>query len=125
MKKFLILGALTAATLATPALAQDYRGYDRDHGYDRGYESGARYSAAIRTNRELIEDAMRTGRVARWEARPILEAQRNLEAWFNRYRYNGLNGWERRNLEERIARIRLRIDRSLQSGDRNGHRRWR
>lgn len=116
-KALLSLLAASAVAIATPALAQDYgRGHDRGGGYNGGYNGGWNGGGLNGEQARLaqrIDRAAYSGRISRREAAGLryqLDEYQRVE-W--RYRRDGLNGWERRDLENRLDRIRrdLREDR--------------
>jgi hypothetical protein len=124
-KALLSLLAASAVAIATPTLAQDYgRGHDRGGGYGQGYGGG--YGGGLNAEQarlsERIDRAAYSGRISRREAQNLrwqLSEYQRVE-W--RYRRDGLSGWERRDLQQRLDRIRrdLREDRR----DGGGRDRW-
>jgi hypothetical protein len=76
-----------------------------------------------------IDAGMRDGTLTRGEARNLRAEFVNLERLEARYRMNGLNSWERHDLDRRFDALSLQIrdQRSdWQNNDRsyNRHRRW-
>ena len=110
MKKILLsIAAVSAIAAAVPAVAsaQD-RGYDRgpDRGYDRGYGYGGDRVARLD---DRIDRGIRSGGLTRneaWRLKGELRDTARLEA---RYRRDGLNRWEREDLDRRFDRISAQI----------------
>jgi hypothetical protein len=110
MKKILLsIAAVSAIAAAVPAVAsaQDY-GYDRgpDRGYDRGYGYGGDRVARLD---DRIDRGIRSGGLTRneaWRLKGDLRETARLEA---RYRRDGLNRWEREDLDRRFDRISAQI----------------
>ena len=125
-KALLSLLAASAVAIATPTLAQDYGrghggGYGQGHngGYNGGWNGGGLNGDQARLA-QRIERAAYNGRISRREAQNLraqLEDYQRLE-W--RYRRDGLSGWERRDLQNRLDRI----ERNLRDErwDRDGRR---
>ena len=116
MKKILLsIAAVSAIAAAVPAVAsaQDY-GYDRgpDRGYDRGPDRGYdRDYGGDRVARldDRIDRGIRSGGLTRneaWRLKGDLRETDRLEA---RYRRDGLNRWEREDLDRRFDRISAQI----------------
>ncbi|MDP3403268.1 MAG: hypothetical protein Q8S03_01180 [Brevundimonas sp.] len=121
-KALLSLLAASAVAIATPTLAQDYgRGHDRGgYGHGGGYGGGGLNAEQARLA-DRIDRAAYNGRISRREAQNLrwqLTEYQRIE-W--RYRRDGLSGWERRDLEQRLDRIR----RDLREDRRDGGRRDR
>jgi opacity protein-like surface antigen len=123
------LAALAAtaglAAAAAPAAAQDWR-YDRPgYGYDYGYARYDRgdYNIDARQARlnDRIEDGVRDGSITWREARELREQSRDIARVEARYRYDGLNGWERADLDRRLDRLDQQIRYERRDGD---YRRW-
>lgn len=139
MRKFLISATLLASSLAiaAPAAAQvrvtvgtqygngygygNPYGYGNQYGYNNNY--GSVRSLQVRLNnlerqinrldsRNILSEreADRLRREANWIERQIRQAG-----------YNGLNGYERRNLEIRIARLEQNIRYQANDGNRYGY----
>jgi hypothetical protein len=122
MKAFFIsAAALTALAAATPASAQDYRGY--------GYGYSARWSqaAAARTGAELerlglrLREGVQSGAFEQWEARRLYRALRRLQDLRIQYiRTRGMSPWEARDLETRIQQLRYEFRLALSRDRRYG-----
>jgi Spy/CpxP family protein refolding chaperone len=126
---FATLAAATAvAAIAVPAAAQGY-GDRYDHGrYEQGrYEQGRwdrhdttfdrREAMAIRR----IENGARSGDLTRAEVRHLRDIVRGLSNLEDRYSRDGLNRWERADLDRRYDRLEEQIgferrDRELSYG---------
>jgi len=125
-KALLSLLAASAVAIATPTLAQSYgRGHDGyGYGYGGGYgrgQGGGLNGEQARLS-ERIDRASWNGRISRREAQNLrwqLSEYQRIE-W--RYRRDGLSGWERRDLEERLDRIRYDLRGDRRDGGR--HDRW-
>jgi hypothetical protein len=126
MKKILL--ALTAASAlaatAAPALAQSYDGYDRGDRYDR-YDRGDRYERGwVSIDQRLsqldrrIDRGVRSGQITRSEAYRLRGEFRMLVRLENRYRMDGLNRWERDDLNRRFDALSERIRWERHDGDR-------
>lgn len=113
------------AAAASPAAAQDWRyDHDRDgssYGYAR-YDRGD-YNINARQERlnDRIEDGVRNGSLTWREARDLREQSRDIARLEARYRYDGLNGWERADLDRRMDRLDQQIRYERHDGD---YRRW-
>ncbi|MBW8813549.1 MAG: hypothetical protein JF588_09000 [Caulobacterales bacterium] len=122
-KTFLAALAATAglAAAAGPAAAQDWR-YDRaGYGYDR-YERGESNIDARQARLEdRIQDGVRNGSLTWREARELREQSHDIARLEARYRYDGLNGWERADLDRRLDRLDQQIRYERHDGD---YRRW-
>ena len=121
MRKFLISATLVASSLAiaAPAAAQWAQpGYGQGNGYNNNY--GGMRSLQVRLNnierqinrldsRNILSEreADRLRSEANWLERTIRQSGRN-----------GLNGYERRNLEIRLARLEQNVRRQATDGDR-------
>ncbi len=129
MKKIALI-ALAAASLgamAAPAAAQNYgRDYDRDgrvegraegrwdyrHDWDRGFNIN-------QMQRQLdirIDRGIRNGRLTREEARRMHAQFRDITRLEAAYRRNGLNRYERNELERRLVTFERRLDNQLRDG---------
>ncbi|HEY0598902.1 hypothetical protein [Brevundimonas sp.] len=123
MKKALIpVLAIAAASVAVPAIAQDYGRYDRDRyerndrddRYDRGdrYENHGRWQSISQRKYQLdrrIEVGLRNGSLSRREASRLggeLNALVRLERTYLR---GGLTRWERSDLDRRYDRLAVQI----------------
>lgn len=122
MKKLAIgLMATTVLAFAVPAVAQDYRGYGGGgyadgaygggygYGYSRNWERGGRAGFREEFNHVYagIQHGLRDGSYRPWEARRFFREVENLRRLERFYRANDgrLNGWERRDLQQRLERL--------------------
>lgn len=125
MKKFAIgLMATTVLAFAVPAVAQDYRGYGAytggvyangaygggyGYGYSPNWERGGRVGFRYEFNHVYagIQHGLRDGSYTQWEAQRFLREVENLRRLERYYRTNDgrLNGWERRDLQQRLERL--------------------
>ena len=157
MKKFAIgLLATTVLALAAPAVAQDriglgggYGGGYNGGGYGGGGSYGGGYGYGYSQNWERggrvgfreefnhvyagIQHGLRDGSYTQWEARQFIREVEGLRRLERLYRANDgrLNGWERRDLQQRLERLHgimhvahqrghRRDDRGGYGGDRYG-----
>ena len=122
-KAILPLVAVTALSAAVPAAAQSYRGYDRwDQNWDRIDRRFERID-------HRTDQGVRNGSLSRREAVRLRAEFRSLIQLERRYSINGLNRWERQDLERRFDSLsrQVRYERRDRDdrrwGDRD-HRRW-
>ena len=123
MKKFLIPAlALAAASVAVPAMAQNYGSQDRSGRYEQNHrgDRGDRYErhdnrgwqAIAQRKYQLdrrIDRGLRDGSLSRREGRRLqneLNAVVRLEYGYQR---GGLNGWERNDLDRRYDRLARQV----------------
>lgn len=140
MKKtvFAALATATAFTaIAGAASAQPYGGYEqRDYRYDyRQERQEDRWERRNINQRQMeierrIEAGQRRGALTRNEATSLGNEARNIARLEARYRYNGLSGWERADLDRRLDRLEGRLwqqarddDRTYRYGQGYGYRR--
>ncbi len=122
--------ALAAATVMTAgaAAAQPY-GYDRgDYGrgdYARGdYNRGARWMSINERQARLdqrIDQGLRSGQLTRGEAWRLRREFQRIAYLENRYRANGLSGWERADLDRRFDALSAQIRYERHDNDRYGY----
>ncbi len=131
-KALLSLLAASAVAIATPTLAQDYgRDRDRDHGgYGQGHNNNGDYNGGWNGGgngglngeqaqlAQRIDRAAYSGRISRREAASLRYQLQEYQRVEWRYRRDGLSGWERRDLQNRLDRIRrdLREERRDRDG---------
>ena len=131
MKKVLLsiaaASALMAAAAPAIALADSYegRGGYSDYG-DRGdrYDRGGGYGGIdMRQSRieHRIDRGLRTGQLTPREARRLQWQSREISRLEARYRYDGMNGFERADLERRLDALEGRLNHELRDGDRYGY----
>lgn len=116
---FAALAAATAvAAVAGPAAAHPH-GYDSApyaeqpwDGHDRGGVNGRQAWMEQR-----IERGLRTGALTAREAHRLHEEARDIARLEARYRVNGLNGWERADLDRRLDRLDAHIARESHDRD--------
>ncbi|WP_426014618.1 hypothetical protein [Caulobacter sp. DWR2-3-1b2] len=137
MKKILLsiaaVSAVAAATVPAAAMAQSYRHDDRGDRYDdrrdryddrRGPEDrGGWNTGRDRVARldQRIDIGIRNGSLTRNEAYRLKGELRQTARLEYRYRSDGLNGWERADLDRRFDRIgaQIRYERHDQDRDRD------
>jgi opacity protein-like surface antigen len=125
MKKLTLtlIGAASALALsATAASAQDYGRYDHDRynngSYDNGRYDDGRYDSGYRGDwrgsnidqrqaqlERRIDWGVRNGSLDRTEANYLRNEARRIAFVEWRYRMDGLNGWERADLDRRLDRL--------------------
>ena len=123
MKKiFLALTAASAlAATAAPALAQSYDGYgrgDRYERYDRYDRGWVSIDQRVAQLDRRIDRGVRSGQITRSEAYRLRGEFRMLVRLENRYRMDGLNRWERADLNRRFDALSDRIRWERHDGDR-------
>lgn len=102
-KAILPLVAVTALSAAVPAAAQSYRGYDRwDQNWDRIDRRFERLD-------HRIDQGVRNGSLSRREAVRLRADFHTLIQLERRYSINGLNRWERQDLNSRFERLSAQI----------------
>ena len=123
MRKFLISAAIAASTLvaAAPAAAQWYPPQPQGYGY--GYDNYGqvrRLDARIDAIQRQITHLDRQNILSNREAKRLREESRDVERRLHRVAYNGFSGWERNDIENRIRRLEVRIQREARDGNRYG-----
>jgi hypothetical protein len=103
--------ALTAGAAAGAAQAQPHR-YDRDH----WTSINQRQSQLDRR----IDRGIRNGQLTRREAVRLRDEFHDIARLEQRYRRNGLSGWERADLDRRFDRLSARIRWDRRDGQRYG-----
>lgn len=135
MKKALIpVLAIAAASVAVPAMAQDYgrhdrdryERYDRDDRRDRGdrYENQGRWQSIAQRKYQLdrrIDVGLRSGSLSRREATRLSTALNSLVRLERNYMRGGLTRWERSDLDRRYDRLAIEI--RAERRDRDNRRR--
>lgn len=113
MKKILLsiaaVSAVAAAALPAAAMAQSYRPDDRG-GWDNG---GDRIERLDRR----IDRGLRDGSLSRREAWRLKDDLRETARLQYRYSRDGMNGWERADLDRRFDRISAQIHYERQDRD--------
>lgn len=136
-KALLSLLAASAVAIATPTLAQSY-GHDRGHdrGYDRGHDRGysgeynggwqggghGEFRAQQARLSERVDRAAWRGSISRREAQNLRWQLDEVQRLSWRYSRDGLSRWERRDLEDRLDRIRYQLREDRHDGGRRD--RW-
>lgn len=113
-----LIGAASALALsATAVSAQDYGRYDHDRynngsydngRHDNGNRGGWRGSNLDQRQAQLerrIDWGVRNGSLDRTEANYLRTEARRIGWVESRYRVDGLNGWERADLDRRLDRL--------------------
>ena len=126
MRKFLVAAAVatTALTAAAPAAAQYYPapppyqqpGYGYGYGqYNRGLTRA--YQVRIDRLQLAIKRMDNRDRISEREARSLKAEARWVEQRIRAFSHNGLNGRERRDLDQRLARLEQRLRYELRDGN--------
>lgn len=137
MKKFLIPAiALAAASVAVPAMAQNYQGQNRDHrggGYEQEYRGdrdnrGGWQSISQRKYQldRRIDVGLRNGQLSRREATRLKTELNALVRLEYSYQRGGLSARERAELDRRYDRLSMQVraerhDRDDRRGDGRRH----
>lgn len=140
MKKFLIPAiALAAASVAVPAMAQNYQGQNRDHrggGYEQEYrgdrgdrgDRGGWQSISQRKYQldRRIDVGLRNGQLSRREATRLKTELNALVRLEYSYQRGGLSARERAELDRRYDRLSMQVraerhDRDDRRGDGRRH----
>lgn len=129
MKKFLIPAlALAAASLAVPAMAQNYDSQHRGDRYERPYERDNRGGWQNISQRKYqldrrIDQGQRNGQLSRREATRLRSELNTLVRLERSYMRGGLSYRERADLDRRYDRLSVQVrmerrDRDNRRGDR-------
>lgn len=113
MKTKTLMIALAAATALT-AGAASAQPYGRHH-------DGGRWMSINDRQERLdwrIDQGVRSGQITRNEAYRLRGEFRRIASLEARYRYNGLSGWERADLDRRFDALQREIRHERRDGDR-------
>ena len=119
MRTFLISAlALSAIAVSAPAAAQQYRG-----GYNQGGQGIERQIDQLEQQIDRLRDRRL---ISPQEAVRLARQAEQIDRLHDRYRRNGLNQGEHRDLMQRIQNLRQRVQAERLEGrnDRRGDRRW-
>lgn len=121
MRKFIISAALAASTLvaAAPAAAQWYPPQPQGYGYNN-YGQARWLQNRVDQVQRHIDRLDKRDVLSEREARRLREESRGVERRLRSAAYNGLTGWERNDIENRIRRLEVRIQREARDGNRYG-----
>jgi flavin-dependent dehydrogenase len=124
MRKFMISAALLGvAVAATPAAAQYNQGrygdryedrYEDRHGYD--HRGGQQIERQLDRIVERIDRAYQRRLISANEARRLRGQANDIARLYDRYRRNGISGWEHQDLQRRIQSLRSRLQWERQEG---------
>ena len=122
MRKFIISAALAASTLvaAAPAAAQWYPPQGNAYGHDN-YGQVRRLDARIDAIQRQITNLDRRNILSNREAARLRDDSREVKNRLHRAARNGFTGWERNDIEKRIQRIEVRVQREARDGNRYGN----
>jgi opacity protein-like surface antigen len=121
MRKFIFSAALAASTLvaAAPAAAQWYPPQGNAYGYNN-YGQVRSLDARIDAMQRQIDHLDRRNILSNREASRLRGESRDVENRLHRVARNGFTGWERNDIERRIRRLEVRIQREARDGNRYG-----
>ena len=122
MRKFIISAALAASTLvaAAPAAAQ-WQPQGNAYGYNN-YGQVRRLDARIDAIQRQIDHLDRRNILSNREAGRLRGESRDVENRLHRVARNGFTGWERNDIENRIQRLEVRVQREARDCNRyNGY----
>jgi hypothetical protein len=119
MRKFLVSAALAASTLvaAAPAAAQWYPPQGNAYGYNN-HGQVRRLDARIDAMQRQIDHLDRRNILSNREAGRLRNESRDVENRLHRVARNGFTGWEHHDIENRIRRLEVRIQREARDGNR-------
>ncbi len=123
MRKFVIAAALAASALtaAAPAAAQWNAPQGNAYGYNN-YGQVRRLDARIDAIQRQIDHLDRRNILSNREAGRLRGESRDVENRLHRVAHNGFTGWERKDIENRIQRLEVRVQREARDGNRyNGN----
>jgi hypothetical protein len=120
MKKVLLsVAAVATLAAAVPAMAQPYDpGFGYGRGYDAAYTRG--FGDINQREREIafrIQRGQRDGSLNWREARMLRSQLARIEDLEQRYRFDGLNGWESADLNRRLDRLNFQLRTQRRDGD--------
>ena len=127
MRKFLISAALAASTIAAaaPAAAQYYppQPQGNAYGYYGNHGQVRRLDARIDAMQRQINNLDRRNILSNREASKLRNESNDVERRLRVAARNGLNGWESNDIERRVQRLEVRIQREARDGNgwRNGN----
>jgi opacity protein-like surface antigen len=121
MRKFIFSAALAASTLvaAAPAAAQWYPPQGNAYGYNN-YGQVRSLDARIDAMQRQIDHLDRRNILSNREASRLRGESRDVENRLHRVARNGFTGWERNDIERRIQRLEVRVQREARDGNRYG-----
>jgi hypothetical protein len=125
MKKVLLsLAAVSAIAVAVPAAAQPY---GNAYGYNNQRHDRVSINERQAVLANKINNGVRRGEIRPAEANRLMGELRGIEAIEHRYRINGLNRWERDELDQRLDQLQGRVRVALSDNNRRygyGYGRW-
>lgn len=140
MRKFLLsaIALSTVATVATPAAAQYYQsrnqgygqGYGQNYGQGYGYQNGQNIEQQLANLSQRVQRSFERRQISGNEARRLQREIDQVDRLFDRYARNGLTGYERQDLQNRVQNLRQQVRYERQEGrydrrdDRNDDRRY-
>ena len=115
--------AATVAAAAAPAVAQNYYGNNGNYGYGNNWNNGRNNNWMSIDQRQAmldrrIDQGVRSGQLTRAEARTLRNEFRDIARLEVRYRRDGLQNWERADLDARFDRLSYRVQAERRDYDR-------
>ena len=123
MRKFVIAAAMaaTALTAAAPAAAQYYpQPQGNAYGYNNNWGQVRRLQARVDMVQRQIVQLDRRNILSNREAARLRDDSREIERRLHNVARNGLSGNEAYNIERRIQRLEVRMQREARDGNRYG-----
>lgn len=137
IKQVLITGIATAALLLS-ATATAHQGggsvtiwNNAGHGHHHNVKPKRKHKPKFNVNKEqrqqavMIQQGIKTCQITPAEAAKLKKQQKRIKKAERRMRSDGLQGWERNKLQQRLKNARIRINRFTKNRDRcgRGHKR--
>jgi opacity protein-like surface antigen len=120
MRKFIFAAAIAASTLAVsaPAAAQWYPPQPQGNAYGyNNYGQVRRLDARIDAMQRHIKRLDQRDVLSEREARDLRSQSNDVERRLRVAARNGLNGWEANDIERRVQRLEVRIQREARDGN--------
>jgi hypothetical protein len=122
MKKALIpVLAIAAASVAVPAMAQNYDRHDRGDRYEQNYGGWQSISQRKFQLDRRIDVGLRNGALSRREARGLQTQLNSLIRLERNYMRGGLTRWERNDLDRRYDRLAVQVRMERRDRDNRRH----
>ena len=122
MKKALIpVLAIAAASLAVPAMAQNYDRHDRGDRYEQNHGGWQAISQRKYQLDRRIDNGLRNGALSRREATRLKSELNGLVRLERGYLRGGLTRWERSDLDRRYDRLAVQVRMERRDNDNRRH----
>ena len=122
MKKALIpVLAIAAASVAVPAMAQNYDRHDRGDRYEQNYGGWQSISQRKFQLDRRIDVGLRNGSLSRREASRLQVQLNSLIRLERNYMRGGLTRWERNDLDSRYDRLAVQVRMERRDRDNRRH----